>query len=174
MILFWSRKSCTVNSCFVHTYFPVYFELAYCITDCFILFPPFYLTTFVAAMDTLPVSAHFKLVETPFSNFTRMTIPPRMILTPLLSFTTYICTIYKPLVLMTFICRIDIIAILNCLHSHFFLQYLHLLKLSEASDSYQWYDCPNLHWLSLISLFRRTKSCCMTFMPTLETVPTIT
>ena len=56
---------------------------------------------------------------------------------------------------MNFICTIYIIAILNCLHSHFFLQYLHLLKLLEASDSYQWYDCLSLQWLSLISLFRK-------------------
>ena len=69
------------------------------------------LTTFAALIDTPAVNTHFELVNTPLSNSTHMAVPFQMIVTPLLSFTTYICTIYKPLVLMTFICTIYIIAI---------------------------------------------------------------
>ena len=79
---------------------------------------------------------------------------------------------------MIFICTIYIIAIsistIYIVYIYIFFFNLHLWKLSEASDSDQSHGCPNSQWLSLVSLFLRTRACCVTLMPTLETMPRIT
>ena len=129
-------------------------------------------------IDTLAVGKHFKLVNAPLSNSTHMAIPLNMTVTPLLSFTTFVCTIYKSLVLMTFICTIYIIATyistIYIVYSYisFFNIYIcgkyfmHLVQISHMVALIP-SDYPYPQWLSL---FLRTKLCCVNLMSTLETM----
>ena len=73
---------------------------------------------------------------------------------------------------MTFNCTIYIIAVYI---STIYIVYIYIfLFLSEAFDSDQSHGCPKPKWLSLVSIFLKTKSWCVTLMPILETMPTIT
>ena len=108
---------------------------------------------FVTVIDTLAVSTHFKLVDTPLSNSTHLTIPLQMTVTPLLSYTTYVSAIHKYFVLMTFICTIYIIVIyistiyIVYIYIFFFSIYIfgnyrrHLIQMSHMVAPIPW-DCP--------------------------------
>ena len=72
----------------------------------FLLSPPIEFTIFAAIINILGVRTRFKLAYTPLGNSTHMAIPLQMTVTPHLSFTAFICTIYSSLFLMSFICMI--------------------------------------------------------------------
>ena len=123
---------------------------------------PCWLTTFAAVKDALAVSTHFKLADTPLSNSTHGNTSPNDSNSPscplrlicvqfIISLSWWLLPVQFRLLLFTlsiftfFFFNICICG--NCSR--------HLIQISHMV-------APNPQWLSLISLFRWTKSCCAT------------